>query len=252
MTRSKARQTFLFLETPNLSSSNSEIDRDIWIEETCKEFVSKSTANKLYYRAVLEELWPSGHGIPGPIVHQSKIRDAINKVREQLGQPPYLDPFRRVRELQGEEGIIGITRQGNSIQLVNLTTAPKRIPRVSLNNIEWKSVLVKYGFACPVCGRKEPEIRFDQDHKIPRVRGGSNSIENWQPLCHECNNFKSTSCRGCNLDCQTCSWAYPEKYSQIKMSQSNIKFLREKANEMRKNPSDLLNEIIEKYNKTTI
>jgi hypothetical protein len=23
----------------------------------------------------------------------------------------------------------------------------------------------------------------------------------WQPLCAECNNFKSTACRGCQLEC---------------------------------------------------
>src|SRR5690242_20528685 len=106
--RSRARQKFLSIQTPNPNGDSS--NRDEWLEQTCNGFVSPSLANKAYYRAVLEELWPKGHGIPGPQVRQDRLRTAIDKFRAERkmsGKPykNYVDAFRRVRELQGEEGV---------------------------------------------------------------------------------------------------------------------------------------------------
>ena len=112
--KSHARIESQPLKTPNKIPS-CEIDRDQWIEKVCKEFVSPSKANKRYYRIVLELLWPKGHGIPGPIVSESEIRNAIDEARGT----PYHDPFRRVRELQGEEGFLGIHKNGNNIIFEN-------------------------------------------------------------------------------------------------------------------------------------
>ena len=96
----------------------------------------------------------------------------------------------------------------------------------------------------PVCHRKEPKVKFDQDHKIPRVRGGSDDIDNWQPLCVECNNFKSTACRGCEEDCKKCPWAFPEKYIQIRIKPEIVKLLKNKANQLEVDIHDFTNELI--------
>lgn len=64
---------------------------------------------------------------------------------------------------------------------------------------------------------------------MPRLRGGSDEISNWQPLCDECNNFKSTACRDCQLDCETCCWAYPEKFKPFHIPGELVKCLREHA-----------------------
>ncbi len=64
---------------------------------------------------------------------------------------------------------------------------------------EWLSKLAKYEH-CPRCKRKwtlippRPDRRYKnvwtKDHIIPLISGGSDNIENIQPLCYGCNSSK--------------------------------------------------------------
>ena len=57
---------------------------------------------------------------------------------------------------------------------------------------QWKKLKEDYDFTCPCCGRKEPEIKLTRDHIISLSKGGSDCIENIQPLCKQCNCSKHT------------------------------------------------------------
>jgi len=247
MSKSRASKGFLLtpVETENFSSDR----RQKWLEDASKNFVQPSSTNKAYYRAILEALWPVGHGVPGPAVSQDDLRIAIDRFRG-AGRSPYIDVFRRVRELQGDEGFTSIIKEGVKYQLTSLEVASKREPRAKPTKATWNKVRQDNGFRCTHCGAKEPDVKLSPDHRVPRSRGGTNDDENWQPLCEQCNNIKSSACQGCNLKCLVCSWAYPEVYKPIIVNDSNKIQIQRAANQQSIHQSDLVNQILaEHFNK---
>lgn len=52
---------------------------------------------------------------------------------------------------------------------------------------EWENLKAQHNWTCVLCRKREPDIKLTQDHIIPLSRGGSDNIENIQPLCRICN-----------------------------------------------------------------
>jgi 5-methylcytosine-specific restriction endonuclease McrA len=88
--------------------------------------------------------------------------------------------FRRIQKNQ---------RQKNPAYFASLTA--KRRSKVrqcgSFSQKEWDALKSEYEYTCLCCLKREPKIKFTVDHVVPIARGGSNTIENIQPLCMPCN-----------------------------------------------------------------
>jgi 5-methylcytosine-specific restriction endonuclease McrA len=113
-----------------------------------------------------------------------EIRDRLH----EIGTQEQLD--RRRRELNR---YFDIEHVRNGVETAYRLVAPK--PRsddadLGISERERAQVL-RYG-RCAMCGKTplEDHVKLQVDHKIPKDWGGTDDVDNLQPLCEECNRGK--------------------------------------------------------------
>ena len=75
------------------------------------------------------------------------------------------------------------------VRASNLNSLLKRKGVIgSFSNFEWWCLMAGYDFKCAFCGDTEKELT--RDHIVPISKGGTNYIDNIQPLCGSCNYTK--------------------------------------------------------------
>jgi 5-methylcytosine-specific restriction endonuclease McrA len=157
-------------------------------------------ANKAHYQELKRK-----HKEANPEKYQESLqkyrethREEINtkaKERRQQDLEHYREIGRKSRDKHAEERNAYQREYGKANRdKLTLYTNNRRVRKLfakgSHTDVEWQALKAKYNFKCLCCGKQEPEIKLTRDHVHPLILGGSDSIDNIQPLCARCNSKK--------------------------------------------------------------
>ena len=167
------------------------------------------------------------------------------KINPSWIQDRYGDANKPFSELWTEEGFSCIYAEGmkgnrqyvlekeSHDQLFSDNAKPSR---KQLAPYEKETILLGQGGKCNICGAAlktkilphtfaKDRVRLEFDHRKPIDRGGCNSVENYQALCHYCNKCKRQMCFVCKFDdcSQKCALVNPETQDVVQATLENVK-----------------------------
>ncbi len=154
--------------------------------EICKERVGNWRRNNPGY----QKDWAKNN--------KEKTKQYTKKWRENNPEKVYLMTKRWRENNRDKRNIVARRYNGTPRGRQNKINATHR-RRMLLKDIiilgthtflEWEKLRRDWNFICLGCGVQEPAVKLVQDHIIPLSRGGSDVIDNIQPLCHSCNSIK--------------------------------------------------------------
>jgi len=157
------------------------------------------------------------------------------KINPAWIQDRYGDANKPFSELWTEEGFACVRAEGmrgnrqyvlNPNDHMQLFQSNAKAIRIQLDETDKQHILETQGFRCNICGARlkprnemsshtfaKDRVRVEFDHRIPIDRGGDNSVQNYQALCHYCNKSKRQMCFVCSLyNCSAkCALVNPER-----------------------------------------
>jgi len=158
---------------------------------------------------------------------------------------------RRIRELRDENGYDIIVQHINGephYKLQSNKINPLK-HRTYLSKKDRDEIKKNSSNTCPLCNRTYNSIiKPAYDHRVPLIKGGNGKVDNFQIICYECNNQKRSQCRHCDMDCNKCFLAFPEKSNPSILLNfvdiENYNFIKRKAEENGLSLSEYIESII--------
>lgn len=154
---------------------------------------SQESIEKMRKSSLGQTAWNKGKKMSDSMREKMRINKLGNKNR--LGKT--LTQESREKIAKGRQGkCTGVEHPAwkGGVSTKNKRANDKRKYRTKIaggfhTNHEWEMLKIQYNNTCPAC-KKNTELT--KDHIIPVSKGGSNNIENIQPLCKRCNSKKHT------------------------------------------------------------
>lgn len=91
------------------------------------------------------------------------------------------------KRINKKNNIYNKTEKGKFIQCIKADKRRQQKLGSSHTLEEWENIKKKNNYKCKTCKKS---IKLTRDHIIPLSKGGSNNINNIQPLCGPCNSKK--------------------------------------------------------------